>query len=89
VVKTTGARFSVGMISAINQKGYLRFMAINGRLNADIFIDFLKRLIYNADRPIFLIVDNHPVHKSGKVQKYVQSTEGRLRLFFCRRIHPS
>jgi transposase len=82
IVKTTGARFSVSMISAINKKGYLRFMAINGRLNADIFIDFLKRLIHNANRPIYLIVDNHPVHKSGKVQKYVRSTKGRLRLFF-------
>lgn len=82
VVKTTGARFSVSMISAVNARGYLRFMAINGRLNAGIFIDFLKRLIYKADNPIFLIVDNHPVHKAVKVRKFVQSTKGKLRLFF-------
>ncbi len=31
VVKTTGARFSVNMISAVNARGYLRFMAISGR----------------------------------------------------------
>lgn len=82
VIETTGARFSVSMISAVNARGYLRFMAINGRLNSEIFIDFLKRLIHNAEKPIFLIVDNHPVHKSVKVQKFVRSTKGKLRLFF-------
>ena len=82
VVKTTGARFSVSMISAVNARGYLRFMTINGRLNSEIFIDFLKRLIHNVENPIYLIVDNHPVHKSIKVRKFVQSTKGKLRLFY-------
>ena len=82
VVQTTGARFSVSMISAINARGYLRFMVINGRLNAELFIDFLKRLIHNAENPIFLIVDGHPVHRAVKVRKFVDSTQGKLRLFF-------
>jgi transposase len=81
VVKTTGARFSVNMISAINPRGVLRFMTIDGRLNADKFIEFLKRLIYNADRPTFLIVDGHPSHKAGKVKKFIDSTEGMLHVF--------
>ena len=36
---------------------------------------------YNAPRPIFLVLDGHPVHQSGKVEEFVESTEGMLRLF--------
>ncbi len=81
VVKTTGARFSVNMISAISPRGKLRFMTIDSRLNAAIFIEFLKRLIHNSEKPIFLIVDGHPTHKAKKVREYIESTKGKLRLF--------
>jgi transposase len=45
------------------------------------FIEFLKRLIHNADRPIFLIVDGHPAHKAKSVRRYVESVKDRLQLF--------
>ena len=82
VVKTTGARFSVNMISAISRRGKLRFMIVDGRLTADRFIEFLKRLLHRAERPIFLVVDRHPVHRAAKVRKFVESTTGALQLFF-------
>ena len=69
------------MISAVNAKGHLRFMAFEGKMNSDKFIEFLKRLIYKAARPIFLILDGHPVHKSKNVQDFVAKTKGKLRLF--------
>jgi transposase len=82
IVKATGARFSLNLISAITAKGEMRFMMIDGRLTADKFIDFLKRLIYNARHPMFLIVDGPPVHRSVKVSKFVESLQGKLRWFF-------
>lgn len=82
IVETTGARFKVNIISAINAKGALRFMAFEENFSADLFIEFLERLIHGADRPVFVIVDNHPAHASDKVKKFVASTNGRLRLFF-------
>jgi transposase len=82
VVKTTGARFSVNLISAISPKGHLRFMTIDGRLTADKFVTFLQRLIHNAERPVFVILDGHPVHRSARVRKHVASTNGMLRIFF-------
>jgi transposase len=81
VVKTTGARFSVNMISAISPRGKLRFMTIDGRFNADKFIEFLKRLLHKAKKPVFLVVDDHPTHKAKKVKAFIESTQGRLRLF--------
>ena len=82
VVEATGARFSLNLISAVSAKGLMRFMTVEGRLTASMFIDFLQRLIHNADRPVFVIVDRHPVHRSASVRKFVDSTNGRLRLFF-------
>jgi transposase len=81
VVKTTGARFSVNMISAITSKGTMRFMTYTGKMNAAVFCQFLKRLIHNASTPIFLILDGHPVHHSRQVKTFVEATEGKLCLF--------
>lgn len=82
VIRTTGARFGLNMISAIAAQGRLQFMIVKSRVTADVFITFLRRLMYGAPRPIFLIVDGHPVHTSAAVQRFVAGTHGRLRLFF-------
>jgi transposase len=82
VVRTTGARFSVNMISAITSRGAMRFMTYAGKMKAPVFCEFLKRLIHNAPAKIFLILDGHPVHRSLRVKKFVQATKGKLRLFF-------
>lgn len=81
VVSTTGARFGFNMISAVSPKGMLRFMIVEGSVGATQFIDFLRRLIHGATRPVFLIVDGHPSHKAKKVKQFVESLEGKLRLF--------
>ena len=57
-------------------------MTVNSRVKTDVFIEFLKRLIHNAERTIFLIVDGHPVHKSKSVARFVESLKDRLQLFF-------
>ncbi len=82
VVKTTAARYKVNLISAISARGALRFMATEDRVTAGVFIEFLKRLIHKSSRPIFLVVDNHAVHRSREVREFVKSTDGRLKLFF-------
>jgi transposase len=81
VVDTTGARFKLNLLSAISPRGELRFMATEQKLSAELFIEFLGRLLHNQRSPIFLIVDGHPVHRSGAVKRFVSATEGRLRLF--------
>lgn len=82
VVVTTGARFSVNMLSAIAAKGQLRFMVTDKRVNGPVFVEFLRRLLHNQERPVFLVVDGHPSHRSALVQRFVGTTKGRLRLFF-------
>ncbi len=81
VIRTTGSRFSLNMVSAVSARGSMRFMTIKGRLTTDRFIEFLERLLKNQEKPVFLIVDGHPVHRSNRVQLFVTATEGKLRLF--------
>src|SRR3984885_14260904 len=83
VVATTGARHAMSLLSAITSKGRMRFMIkAAGGVNAEVFIEFLKRLLVGATRPIFLIVDRGPAHRAKKTRAFVESLGGRLRLFF-------
>jgi len=58
------------------------FMIIDDRLTVDVFIEFLKRRSKGAAWPVYVIVDRHPVHRSAKVRKFVESQDGRLRSTF-------
>jgi transposase len=82
IVRVTGQRFSLNMISAISPRGALRFMVVKGGVGAQVFIQFLKRLMHGQRRPVFLIVDGHPAHRSKLVKAYIESLAGKLRLFF-------
>jgi len=82
IISSTGARFGLNIISAVNPQGNFRFMCVKGRVNAGVFIDFLKRMLQSTDRKVFLIVDGHPTHKAKKVNKFVESVADRLELFF-------
>jgi transposase len=81
VVTSTGARFGLNLISAVSSRGLMRFMVTKEKVGADTFMEFLKRLIHNAEKPIFLIVDGHPAHKAKKVKAFVESVKDQLRLF--------
>ena len=82
VVKATGRRFSLNMISAVSARGDFRFMLHEGSVNAGVFLEFLKRLMAGARQPIFLVVDGHPIHKAKMIKDYVAAQEGRLKLIY-------
>lgn len=82
IVIRSGKQFKVNMLSAISMKGECRFMLCEKNVNSEVFLEFLKRLISGVDKKIFLILDNHPIHKSPKIYDFVASTNGKLHLFF-------
>lgn len=77
-----GTRSSMSMASTVTRQGTLRFMVYEGALTADIFLSFLKRLIANRKRPIFLILDNIRPHHARKVRAWVKENTAKIRLFF-------
>jgi len=85
VVKATGARHSLNLISAVTAQGLLRYTTYHGSLTGPVFIEFCKKLLTDTEkatgRGVYLIVDGHPVHKAKKVKEWVASTKGRFQLF--------
>jgi transposase len=82
VVARTAKRITQSMISAVSNRGLMRFMLHDGGLNADQFIAFLRRLIKDAGRTVVLIVDNLKVHKAGKVTAWAESHAHEIELFY-------
>jgi len=83
VVIGTGKRDSITMISAVSPRGELRFRLHEGSFRAADFVNFCKQLMRDAGNTIiFLIVDRGPVHTARETKEFVESTQGRLRLFF-------
>ena len=81
VVARPATRIARSMIAAVSNRGLMRFMLYEGALNAAGFIAFLRRLVRDVGRKVFLIVDNLKVHKAGKVQAWVASHAHEVELF--------
>lgn len=82
VIPGTGKRFGCNMISAITNRGRLAFMVFKERFTGPVMIDFLRRLIKQNSRKVFLIVDGHPVHHSRQVKRWVYGHKKKIRLFY-------
>jgi transposase len=92
VVRATGQRFGCNMISAITNKGALAFMVFQGKFKVPVFVEFMKRLLKQIDGRIYLIVDGHPVHRSGTAMRVAATHASRLRLIrmpgYCPELNP-
>jgi len=92
VVKRTGNRFSCNMISSITNLGKLNFMVFHENFSSEIFLQFLKRLVRQSIRKVFLIVDNHRAHKSKTVMKWLKVNVEHIKLFYlpsyCPELNP-
>jgi transposase len=83
IALTSGKRVGVNMISAVANSGQLHFRLFEGRFTAQLFIDFLARLIgHHPDRKIFLIADNHSTHHAKTVKAWVAKRPDRIELIF-------
>ena len=82
VIPGTGQRFGCNMISAITNQGQLNFMVFKQRFRSDVFQEFLRRLVRQSKRKVFLIVDGHPVHRAIKIKKWVEKNADHICLFF-------
>ena len=75
-------RFAESMISAVSNRGLMRFMLYDGALNIERFLTFLRRLIKDAGQKVFLIVDNLKVHHAKKVKAWVTAHVHEIELFY-------
>jgi transposase len=82
VKKSMSKRFSVNMISAITNQGFVQFSLYSDTMNADKFIDFMQQLIKSSTQKIYFIVDNLKVHHSKIVKEWVVDNKERIVLYF-------
>lgn len=82
IIKKTGQRFSINMISAVSARGGKRFMLYKGKFNSDRYILFLKQLIKKSKHKIYLIMDNYSVHKTKKVEQWIERHQDKLAVYY-------
>jgi len=82
VIERPGQRQSISAASAVNARGAFWYCTYEGGLNADLFITLLRQMMRNRKKPVHLVVDGLPAHKTKLVKDYVASTKGRLTLHF-------
>jgi transposase len=82
VVARPGQRQSISAASAVNAKGGFWYCTYEGGLTAELFIRLLRQMMRRRVKPVHLVVDGLPAHKTKLVKDYVQSTDGRLTLHF-------
>ena len=82
VVKTSGQRQAVNAISAVNAKGAFWYNVYKGRLNAGLFLQFLRDFMERRRKPVYLVLDSLPAHKAKSVSDYAASSKGKLELHF-------
>src|ERR1700740_285039 len=82
VVERPGQRQSISAASAVNSKGAFWYCTYQGGLNAGLFVDLLQRMMCHRTKPVHLVLDGLPAHKTKLVKDYVVSTTGMLTLHF-------
>lgn len=82
VVERPGQRQSISAASAVNAKGGFWYCTYEGGLTAELFVRLLRKMMRHRAKPVHLVVDGLPAHKTKLVKDYVQSTRGRLTLHF-------
>ena len=82
VIRVNSKREGLSIISTVSNKGQMRWKIFDGALNADILIDFLRRLIKGASKKVFLILDNLRVHHSKPVKAWLAKNSDAIEVFY-------
>lgn len=82
VVRVNSKRENVGLISTVTNQGKVRWMVLNGALDSDQLIAFLKRLVKDAKRKVFLILDNLRVHHAKLVKAWLAKHQDEIEVFY-------
>jgi len=82
VLAVVSHRKSVSFLSTVTNQGKLRFMVLPAPLTVPMFIRFMRQLVRDTDRKVFLIIDNLRVHKAVKVSEWIRLHRTEIELFY-------
>lgn len=75
-------KVSSSMVSAVTNKGQMRFMIYRKAMTAKLFVNFLKRLVKSTPRKAILIVDNLRAHKAVTVKQWLGQHESEIEVHY-------
>jgi transposase len=81
-IRLNSKKERINLISSVTSQGKVRFMIYNKTMNSQVFIKFCRRLIKDAGKKIYLILDNLRVHHSRIVKEWVEQHHDKIELFF-------
>lgn len=82
MVRVNATKSRINMISSITNQGKLRFMLYRETMTAQVLIKFMSRLAKDADRKVFLILDNLKVHHSQLVKDWLAENKEKIEVFY-------
>lgn len=82
VVRPNHRRENVSLISAVTNKGEVRWMVLSKAINTALLIEYLRRLAREARCKVFLILDNLPVHKQPPVVEWLDRHREKIEVFY-------
>lgn len=77
----TAKRFGCNMIPTITNRGLMSFMLFEESFPYPVLLRFLRRLVRQAKRKVFLIWDRHPVHEAAAVGRWLRRHAARIEVF--------
>jgi len=81
VIEREAQKFKANLLSAISNRGKLRFV-IYDKLSPDKLIDFMRRLVADTKRKVFLILDNLRIHHAKKVSAWLKKHKHEIEVFY-------
>jgi transposase len=82
LVRVCHRRAKLSLISAVTNRGELRWMVVDGAVNAPAFIRFLQRLIRDARRKVVLILDRLQAHRARLTRDWLAQHRSEIEVHY-------
>lgn len=82
VLRVPAKRAHISMISAITNEGKVRFMVYKEAMTQQKLITFMQRLVKDAGRKVYLILDNLRPHHGRLVGEWCEKHKDKIAVFY-------
>jgi len=82
LVRVCHRRAGLSLISAVTNRGELRWMVVDGAVKAPDLVRFLGRLIRDTGRKVFLILDRLKVHRARLTRDWLAAHRAEIEVAF-------
>ena len=82
VVRVCHRRAGLSLITAVTNRGKLRWMVVDGAVKAPTFIRFLERLVREARRKVFLILDRLQAHRARLTRDWLDAHRSEIEVHY-------